>query len=247
MNSAVYRNLSVAALLLSTSAAQAQGWSGKVGVGAIATSGNSETSTINVNFALNYDRDIWHNQFKAKAIQARSEVKDDVSGQSQTKTTTEQYAVNMRSALDFSKYNYVFGQLDFEKDLFGGIRERTSQTIGLGRRLITTEAHKLDMELGVGARQIRNQGADARRQSQAVAKAGLKYDWKISDTSRFSQTLGIESGSDNTYLESVSELKLSVIGGIFTNIGYTVKHNTDVPVETERTDTITSISLSYEF
>ncbi len=80
-----------------------------------------------------------------------------------------------------------------------------------------------------------------------VGRAGLIYAWQISETSRFAQTLTTEYGDTNTYTESLSELKLSVIGGVFANLAFTVKHNSNVPADTEQTDTISAVSLSYEY
>ena len=221
-------------------------FSGKVAVGAIAASGNSESSTFNFEFGLNYDKDVWHNALKASAMQARSSTEDD-AGNSSKQTTSELYAVTLRSALDFTENDYVFAQLGFEKDLFGAVRERTTQTLGYGRRVLNDDAHKLDLELGAGARQSLAQEEGARRESEVVGRAGFVYAWQFSETSRFAQSVTAEYGDSNTYTESLSELKLSVIGGVFANLAFTVKHNSDVPADTEQTDTISSVSLSYEY
>lgn len=238
--------LIVAAMLNPSTGLAESPWGGKIAVGAIAASGNSESSTFNFEFGLSYDKDIWHNALKASALQARSETEDD-AGNTEKRTTSERYVVGLRSAVDFTENDYLFVQLDFEKDLFGGVRERTAQTIGYGRRVLNGEAHKLDLELGAGARQLLAQEEDAQRESEVVGRAGLVYAWQISDTSRFGQTITTEYGDTNTYTESVSELRLSVIGGVYANLAFTVKHNSDVPVDTERTDTISSVSLSYEY
>lgn len=239
---AVY-SLAVATLLASTAAVAEDGWSGKFALGVIATSGNSDARTLNTDVRLGHDRGIWHSRLQAQAIQASSQAADNGGRE----TTTERYLVSLRSALDFSEYNYFYAQAEFEKDLFGGIRERTSETVGYGRRLLKTERQVLDLELGAGARQLLPQGDTARRESEFIGQAGLGYDLKITDTSSFSQQISVEAGDSNVYSESVSALKLTVIGGIYANLSFTVKNNSEVPPDTERTDTITSISLSYEF
>lgn len=242
-----YRNMLVAVLLAATNAAQADEWGGKIGLGAIATSGNSETSTVQAEFGLDHKRDAWSNELRANAVQARSESVDETTGESRTKTTTERYFVGLRTAYDFTDTDFIFLQLDFEKDLFGGIRERTVQTLGYGRRLLHSASHMLDLELGAGARQLKPQADGARRQSNVIGRLGLDYKWTLSETSKLGQTLTVEGGEDNVYTEAVSSLKLAVIGGVFANIGFTVKNNSEVPVGTEKTDTISSVSLAYEF
>lgn len=221
-------------------------WGGKVALGAIATGGNSETSTFNAEFGLSYDRGIWHNAFAASALQARAET-TDASGVMQKDTTSERYQASLRSALDFSEHDYVFGLLEFEKDLFGGVRERSVQTVGYGRRLIKSESQQLDLELGAGARQLLAQETDAQRESELIGRGGLVYAWQLSESSRFGQKITVESGDANTSSESVTELKMAVIGGVFANLSFTWKNNSQVPAGTQNTDTISSVSLSYEF
>lgn len=227
-------------------AASDDGFSGKVAVGAIATGGNSKTSTFNVDLGLGYDSGVWHNSIRARALAARSEV-EQVGGGVESRTTSERYIVGMRSALDFSEFNYVVAQVDYEKDLFGGVRERIAETLGYGRRLISNEIHKLDAELGAGARQQTAQDPAAQRESELVFRGSLRYAWTMSETSSFLQELSAESGDSNTYSEATSTLKLAVLGGVFANLGFTAKNNSQVPAGTENTDTISSVSLSYEF
>lgn len=242
-----YRNLFAGVLMVVCGSAMAEGFGGKFSLGAIATSGNSETSTVNFGISLKLDQAAWHHGVKGTAVHARSETTDDATGQSRTQTTSERYTASLRSARDFSETDYLYAQVDFDKDLFGGVRERTAETVGYGRRLLHSEAHKLDLELGAGARQLRPQGEGAERVSDAVGRAALRYDWTITPTSRFSQSVSVESGDENTYTESVSELKLAVIGSVFVNLGFSAQNNSEVPAGTQRTDTTSSVSLSYEF
>ena len=220
--------------------------SGKIAVGAIVTSGNADSSTYNVDFGLGYDHDVWHNSLKAQALAARSEVVA-ADGTEESRATSERYRLGLRSALDFSEYNYAVLQLDYEKDLFGGVRERIAETLAYGRRLLKSESQQLDAELGAGARQLDPQDPAAQRESEFVGRAALRYGWTISESSSLDQELSVESGGSNTYSESETTLKLSVIGGVFANLGFTVKNNSQVAAGAENTDTISSVTLSYEF
>jgi putative salt-induced outer membrane protein len=47
----------------------------------------------------------------------------------------------------------VFGELRGEHDKFSGYDYQISQSIGVGRRLLAAERHKLDGEIGPGLRQ----------------------------------------------------------------------------------------------
>lgn len=229
------RGFALLALALSPLAAQADPWSGEVGVGYLATSGNSDTTSLNGKLALDYVSGPWKNAFAGSAINS-----SDDEG-----STAERYLVTDKLDWNFSERDYVFGSVEWEKDLFGGVRERTSETAGYGRHILTGPVHLLDAEIGAGARQLEN--ADGMNEDDAIGRAFGKYQWKLSETSSFLQTLKLESGGDNTFTESVSELKMAVVGNLFAALSYTVKHNSDVPADTRKTDTFSAVNLSYAF
>ena len=230
------RRTAFAALLLAPGFAHGGEWKGEAGAGLLATSGNSDTQSINGKFLLDYLETRWKNSFTASAIN-----NGDDEG-----TTAERYTLGNKLDYHFTDLDYVFGAVDYEKDLFGGIRERTAETVGYGRHILTGPTHKLDAEIGAGARQTEEQDTGD-KESEAIGRLGGKYGWAISETSAFAQSLKVEYGASNTFTEAVSELKLSVVGNIFAAISFTARNNSDVPDDTKKTDTFTAVSLSYVF
>ncbi len=63
----------------------------------------------------------------------------------------------------------------------------------------------------------------------------------------FSQSIAIDSGSFNTYTESVTKLTMDILGNISIVVSYTIKTNSDVPAGTVNTDTLTAVALEYAF
>ena len=210
-------------------------WAGKATLGYLATSGNTDNSNLNSAFEISYTRNDWKHSFKAHAINAT---------ENQT-TTAESYEAGWKSERDFSEGNYLFGQLDWRKDRFSGYDQQFSQTIGYGRRLIDTDRHRLNIEAGLGARQ--SDLADGTSQNETILRGGLDYTLKISDNSEFFQGLVVESGNENTYLESVTKLSANLVGNLALVASYTIKNNSQVPAGTEKTDTFTALSLEYKF
>lgn len=225
-----------AGLMVAAPMAQAGDWLGEVSLGYLATSGNTQTRSINGKIVADYVDEAWKNAFAATAINSA----DD------TDTTAERYLLTDQVNLNLTEHDYAFVSGEYEKDLFGGIRERTSETLGYGRHLLTGSTHKLDAEIGAGARQSREQ-TTRQRQSDAIARGSVKYAWVISDTSTFRQSLKTEAGETNVYLESVTELKLEIIGDLAATLSYTVKNNSQVPAGTENMDTFTAVNLAYSF
>jgi putative salt-induced outer membrane protein len=210
-------------------------WSGSLGIGFLNVSGNAESRSSNLEAKLGYDGEKWHHDMLGRAL-----------GQSQNDVSTaEAYKLSYTPKYDFTERTYAFGLLDWNKDLFAAFREQAFQIVGLGRRFIDTEKHKLNGELGVGATQREDQlGA---RDRQFVGRVSGDYEWNISENAQFTQTLAVNISSSNTFLESVTGLRTSIAGPLGLVVSYTVRNNSDVLPGTKKTDTWTAINLDYAF
>lgn len=210
-------------------------WAGKATLGFLATSGNTDNSNLIAAFEIGYATGRWRHLLEASAIKA---TQDDA-------TTAEAYGLGWKSERELTEHDFVFGRLNWRKDLFSAYDTQFSQSVGYGRRLIDTEVHKLNAEIGLGARQA--DLIDGSSESDTIVRGGLYYTWQLSDTAQFSQDFVAESGNANTYLESISALSAKLLGNLALVASYTVKNNSDVPALSEKTDTYTALSLEYVF
>lgn len=217
-------------------------WSGEASAGMIVTTGNSESTTVNAQGQVVYQGGHWRNTFAAAAI--KSEQRDAVTGQDVR--TAERYFATNKTDYNFTEHDYAFLALEFEKDLVGAVRERTSETAGYGRKILTGPAHLLEAELGAGARQTEAQGT-GEKNSDLIGRARVAYKWNFSETSYFGETVKVESGDSNTLTESATELKVSLVGKLFLLGAYVVRNNSDVPPGAKKTDSITALSLGWTF
>jgi putative salt-induced outer membrane protein len=210
-------------------------WAGKATVGYLATSGNTENSTLNSAFEVSYSSGKWAHLLQAAAISAsENEV-----------TTAEAYDLGWKSERKITDHDFLFGRLQWRKDNFGAYDTQFSQTVGYGRRLLDNNKHKLNVELGVGARQSELQlGGD---DSETIFTAGGYYTLTLSETAEFRQALRTEVGDENTYSESATALSAKLFGDLALVASYTIKNNSDVPPLVEKTDTYTALSLEYIF
>lgn len=228
--------LSAAVLAAGTAAAQdEEGLSGRVAFGYLSTSGNTETDNLNLAFGGNFNADQWHHSLDGLAVKASSSGVD----------TAEAYALAWKTKYDLTDTNYLFGMIAWNKDEFSGYDQQLREVFGYGRRFINRERHVLNAEAGVGLRQ--SDLRDGTSEDDSILRLATDYRWQISDTSRFTQVFGIETGSDNTYVEAVSALNATVWGNVALVLSYTIRNNSDVPIGTEKRDTFTAISLEYSF
>lgn len=210
---------------------------GNVQGGYLASTGNSRSQSLNAAAGVTYTIGNWSHQLKGSATSASQ----------QGSSTAERYTANAKSEYNFTANNYVFGQASFLKDLFGGVRQRTTETVGYGRRLLKTANQTLDAEVGVGLRQEQAQRPSLLWTHDVIGQFNADYTYRISSSSQFEQTVTVQAGSSNTFLESVTALKLAIVGNLFAKLSYTVDHNTSVANNLLKTDTYTAVSLSYQF
>lgn len=210
-------------------------WAGKATLGYLATSGNTENSTLNTAVEVGFKTGAWQHFATAAAISASEN----------EFTTAEAYELGWKTERNLTDKDFLFGRLDWRKDNFGPFDTQFSQTVGYGRRLIQTDRHMLNAELGVGARQSETQAGLS--ENETIFRGGAYYKWLFSETAEFRQDLTAESGSENTYLVSVTAVSAKLLGDLALVASYTIKHNTDVPSSTEKTDRYTALSLEYAF
>ena len=210
-------------------------WTGKATLGYLATSGNTENSTLNTAVEVGFATGEWQHIATAAAISA---AENEV-------TTAEAYALGWKTERNLTDKDFLFGRLQWRKDNFGAFDTQFSQTVGYGRRLIKTDKHLLNVEAGVGARQSETQAGLS--ENETIFRGGAYYKWLFSETAEFRQDLTAEAGSENTYIESVSAVSAKLLGNLALVASFTIKHNTDVPALTEETDTFTALSLEYLF
>ncbi len=227
----------VAALLyaLPLVAAEADPLAGKFELGYLATSGNTETSSLNSKLALTYEVDKWRHSLNAAVVHAED------SGV----TTAERNQFGAKSDYKFNEFDYLFITVNWEQDRFGGFDQRTSEAVGYGRRILKTERHNLDGELGAGARQTTPVvGPDV---SETILRAAAKYQWRFAEGAAFDQSVIVESGESNTYTQSISAVAAKLVGTWSLKFSYTIKNNSDVTPGLENTDTYTAVGLEYTF
>jgi putative salt-induced outer membrane protein len=212
------------------------GWTGEGALGYTSTSGNSDTENLRARLAVSRESDQWKHTASLDAIKNES---DD-------ETSADSLALKARSEYNFGEKSYAFGQLRLEDDEFSGYEYQRTLTFGVGSRFIENEKHLLDASIGLGYRSLKDSETEETEEDNIVT-ADVKYEYKISETATFIQTILIEDGDENTYTESDTSLKIRIVGNLAAKISYLVKRNSEVPASIDKSDKITTVSLVYAF
>jgi putative salt-induced outer membrane protein YdiY len=147
----VVRTLACSAALLAASspllaqpaaAPTPENWTVSATAGLALTSGNKDTSTVNMGYETVYDP------------KTRNLVKSDglfLRGKTDGELTTDRLGLNGRDEYKLYKRAYAFGQVQYLQDQFKNIDYLFSPAAGLGYRFADSARTKLSADAGLGA------------------------------------------------------------------------------------------------
>lgn len=245
-----------AALLASTAIAEEKRpWDVEVDVGAIATAGNTETTSLQAKMDAKQNRAKWENQYILSALFKEDEVEQE-DGSSSKEKTAEKYFGSVKSAylLGVEK-SYLFGFASHTHDEFGAYRTYSTVSVGYGDWLYSTPTLNWFVEAGPGyfegEKVIESEDgvspSTLSDESGAILRAATALEWKITSTAEFKQVLSVETGSDNTRLLSETSLSTSISEAMKMKVGFSIANDSDVAPGKEKTDTTTFVNLVYNF
>jgi putative salt-induced outer membrane protein YdiY len=224
-------------------------WKATAELGMIVTSGNTETTTFQGKMDATQDLEMWKNQYVISALFKEDEI-TQADGTKETEKIAEKISGSVKSAYKLNKDNanlFIFGS--HTDDKFGAYTKYSTLAVGYGDRLFETDTMQLDVEIGPGyywSEQELDDGTTV-EEDGAIVRAAAQYDWQVTESADFQQTLAVESGQDNTRTVSDTSLSARINGSMQMKVGFTVQSDSDVAEDKEKTDTTTYVTLVYKF
>lgn len=153
-------------------------WTGSIGAGLAFTSGNTDTSSVNVTFDVKRDPKTGI-VFKADGLYLRS----SRDGES----IVDRALLNGRVERALTPRAYVFGQLQYVRDRFKRIDYLIAPTFGGGYKVLDTEKTTLTTDGGLGIVVEQNRGLDAK--TSGAVSAAEKLTHKLNAVTTFTQSV----------------------------------------------------------
>jgi len=237
-------------------AEETQTWDITSELGAIITSGNTETTTLKGGIKALHNLENWNNEYKVDGLYKEDEVENS-AGVKETQRTNEKYSLSAQGNYKLNEdhsHLYIYGS--YVSDYFGAYRNEAVISAGYGQRFIDRADMWLNAEIGPGYKYfefpegsvdedgIPNAGDT---DSEVIALGKLDYNWQISDNAKFTQLVSVEYGDTNTKTRSETALLAKINGSLQMKVAYNITNNSVVADDKESTDTETSLTLVYSF
>ncbi|WP_188310269.1 DUF481 domain-containing protein [Arenimonas fontis] len=209
-----------------------QGWKPEAELGLVATTGNSDTASARGRFGLKGVTAAWLHDHYLSVLRAEE------SGQA----TADRFEAGAKVGRLFGERRYLAGVGRYENDDFGAYAHQSTLALNYGAWLIRDEDKSLQAEFGPGLRQARD--AETREfQRDGLLRGYADYRHQLTGTTRFFNTFLVEAGRDNIFAQNDIGLQVSINASLALKASLQARHNTEVQPGTERTDTLSSITI----
>ncbi len=221
----------------------------KAQVGYVSSHGNTDAQTANAKLDVTYNVDAWKHELQLAGLYGKS---NDI-------VSAERLDTQWQTNYNITNRLYAFGALHYDDDKFSGFQYQEIVSTGAGYSLIKLADATLDAQVGVGYRRLRPEllGKDAAGdvisrtpqevETGAVATATIKGMYAFNSSTKLTDVLAAESGSDNTMMQNDLGLQVNMTKALAITVGYEVRRNSNPPAGLVKTDSLVTFNLAYAF
>ena len=220
---------------LSAHSQEESGLATQVEFGAIFTSGNTENENIKYKIVLDWVQQNWDYKFTSDGFRSSQD------GISNAQRLYHSASANYTN----NEVSYAQGRVAYENDKFSGFDNQSDVTFSYGRNILQNRDNmSLALTAGVGARRSVIAG-DA--DTEGLARFAANYLWNLSESADFIQDFSVDAGSNSSIYRTETGVQTDILKNLSLKFTVKVKHQTEVPVDREKTDTETAITLVLNF
>jgi putative salt-induced outer membrane protein len=244
------------------------GWSGSGELGFAASSGNSKTQNLDAKLAFAKEDDKWKDTFYLTALRNKGDIKTTqvVGGAAVTtnayETTANRVETGASAGYKLDDRSYIVGAVRYEHDDFSPYQWDWTVSIGYGYTILKDQSNDLSVEIGPGYKTYRPidvygpdlfNGVPVRHSfgssDEIVARGLAAYKHNFNATTSFVESLLVEAGNDNTYLQNDAGLQVDMNKKLALKISYQIRNNSNVMPGSgiKNTDQLVTTNLVYKF
>ena len=220
-------------------------------LGFLFKTGDTKSGDIKAAFNLKHEKDQWRNVLNINALAKKTELENEV-GDDEFTTTDNKWDVIAQTnySLHEDGKNYVYANLGYEQNKFGGFKSQSSFSAGWGRNFWETKTSSFFADIGPGVKYDALRSDPETNETAAIIQAQVLYTAKINDYVEFKQYFvakqAVESDKNSAY-RSESAISTKLIESLQFKFSFRVDYDTEVDAASENTNTETSVTMVYSF
>jgi putative salt-induced outer membrane protein len=222
-----------------------ENWSGKGEFGAFRATGNSSNTGITTGLMVDRQGIDWRHRLTARVDYQRAN----------GVTTREQFLARYEPNVNVSDDFYVYALAQYERDRFQGFSGRYAVSGGIGYQALKADDIQLSVKAGPAYRVT--EFVDGRSENRIAGLIGVDFDWSITDRLKLTQDTSAvaETGgsavaiidSRNTTLDLITGLDATINSNLTARFAYAVEYDSNPPPGAVQTDTLSRVTLIYDF
>lgn len=220
-------------------------WTGQGELGGFRATGNTSTTGISASLTLNREGIDWRHRFLGRLDYQRND----------SQTTREQFLASYEPNVSVSDNFYIYALAQYERDQFQGFDGRYAISGGMGYQAIKSDDLQLSLKAGPAYRVT--QFVDGRNESRIAGLIGIDLDWSITERLKLTQDTNAvaEAGSSavaiidsrNTSVNVITGLDAAIAKKLKARLSYALEYNSDPAPGAVQTDTLSRVTLIYDF
>lgn len=222
-----------------------ENWSGKGEFGAFRATGNTSNTGITAGLTAERQGIDWRHRLTGRIDFQRAN----------GVTTREQFLARYEPNFNLSDHVYVYALGQYERDRFQDFSARYAVSGGIGYQVLKANEIKLSVKAGPAYRVT--EFTDGRSESRIAGLVGVDFDWNITKRLTLTQNTNAvaETGgsaiaiidSRNTTLDLVTGLNAAISSKLSARFSYAVEYDSNPPPGAVQTDTLSRVTLIYDF
>lgn len=210
-------------------------WKGKGELGGYYATGNSDYFGVSTGLTLRREDPVWRHSVIAQADYQEN------NGEA----TRERYLLSYQPNYRFNERTYVYGLAQYEHDRFLGYDSRYALSAGIGYR--TPDGNPISVELEAGPAYRLTEFIEGGSESSAAGRGSISMQWKLAPSLTFNQNAAVYVDSLNSTINGTSALNAKLFGPLSAQLSYNVQFESAPPAGRQTTDTLSRVSLVYDF
>lgn len=210
-------------------------WTGSVQAGGFRSTGSTTEIGISANVAIKRTGIQWSHKLSASADYRRAN----------GVTSRERYSAGYEPRYEFDPRGFVYGLTQFERDTSIGYDERYTASAGVGYKVIMSKPLDLALDIGPSVRHANYVTGES--ETKLGARASMDLAWRLSPTLAFKQAASGYAESDVYTLNSLTSIETKVGTRWSAAFSYTVQYESETLLSARDFDTLSRLTLTYDF